>query len=196
MITLRYGNTNTFFLRGDKGGLLVDTDMAGTLPSFYRAIKAGGVSMEEITYVLATHYHPDHMGLIGELMEHGIKLLLMEPQRNHVHDSDEIFQRDRRLEFVPIQENDAEIITCGESREFLKGLGIHGEILSTPSHSPDGVSLILDDGSCFVGDLEPMEYLDAYEDNEQLTLDWLRILEHDPKTVYFAHWPPRTIHCT
>ena len=73
MITLRYGNTNTFFLRGSKGGLLVDTDMAGTLSGFYRAIKAGGVSMKEITYVLATHYHPDHMGLIGELMAQGVK---------------------------------------------------------------------------------------------------------------------------
>lgn len=196
MISLDYGNTHTFFLRGEKGGLLVDTDMAGTLPALYRAMKKGGVGMEEITYVLATHYHPDHMGLIGELMERGVKLLLIDTQPDHVHDSDEIFRRNPRLEYVPIQESDAVVITCEESRAFLKCLGIDGEIISTPSHSPDGVSLILDDGSCFVGDLEPMEYLDAYEDNEQLTLDWLHILEHDPKTVYFAHWPPRALHST
>lgn len=194
MISLRYGNTNTFFLRGSKGGLLVDTDMAGTLPALYRALKASGLTVGDISYVLATHYHPDHMGLISELMELGVKLLLIDTQRSHVHDSDEIFRRDPRLEYVPIQENNAAMITCEESRAFLKDLGIDGEIISTPSHSPDGICLLLDDGGCIVGDLEPMEYLDAYEDNEQLTLDWLRILEHDPKTVHFAHWPPRTIY--
>ena len=30
MIKLRYGNTNTFFIPGSEGGLLVDTDWAGT----------------------------------------------------------------------------------------------------------------------------------------------------------------------
>ena len=30
-IKLKYGNTNTFFIRGMRGNLLVDTDYAGTL---------------------------------------------------------------------------------------------------------------------------------------------------------------------
>jgi len=30
MKKLRYGNTNTFFLEGSNGGLLIDTDYAGT----------------------------------------------------------------------------------------------------------------------------------------------------------------------
>ncbi len=38
-IKLKYGNTNTFFIRGMSGNLLVDTDYAGTIPAFYRAIK-------------------------------------------------------------------------------------------------------------------------------------------------------------
>lgn len=36
---LRYGNTNTFLVQGENGYLLVDTDYAGTMPAFYRAIK-------------------------------------------------------------------------------------------------------------------------------------------------------------
>ena len=69
MKKLRYGNTNTFFLEGSNGGLLIDTDYAGTLSAFFRAIKAAGITVREISYVMATHYHPDHMGLISELME-------------------------------------------------------------------------------------------------------------------------------
>ena len=41
MVTrIRYGNTNTFLIRGDKGSILVDTDYAGTLQGFYRTIKS------------------------------------------------------------------------------------------------------------------------------------------------------------
>ena len=67
MIKLRYGNTNTFFISETDGGLLVDTDWAGTLPQFFKAIKAAGIEMKTITSLLITHYHPDHMGLAGEL---------------------------------------------------------------------------------------------------------------------------------
>ncbi|HAO69061.1 MAG TPA: hypothetical protein DCR31_03190, partial [Ruminococcaceae bacterium] len=58
MIRLRYGNTNTFYIPGAGGGLLVDTDWAGTLPQFFRAIKAAGIEMKAITTMLVTHYHP------------------------------------------------------------------------------------------------------------------------------------------
>ena len=68
---LRYGNTNTFFIQGIGGGLLVDTDFAGTLPAFYRAIKEHNIKSSDISYVLATHYHPDHIGLISELIKQG-----------------------------------------------------------------------------------------------------------------------------
>ena len=43
MKKLKYGNTNTFFIPGSCGGLLVDTDYAGTLPAFYRAIKQSSI---------------------------------------------------------------------------------------------------------------------------------------------------------
>ena len=65
-IKLKYGNTNTFFIHGMNGNLLVDTDYAGTLPAFYRALKADNIKISDISYVVATHYHPDHIGLIRE----------------------------------------------------------------------------------------------------------------------------------
>ena len=74
MTILRYGNTNTFFIEGNDGGLLVDTDYAGTLPAFYKALKQNGIKVNNIKYVLATHYHPDHMGLISDLMKQGAML--------------------------------------------------------------------------------------------------------------------------
>ena len=187
MIKLRYGNTNTFYIPGSDGGLLVDTDWAGTLPLFFKAIKTAGIEMKAITTLLVTHYHPDHMGLAGELQRLGVKLLVVDVQRLFVHASDEIFARDKHLSYRAVDESAATVISCAESRDVLKGLGIDGEILHTPSHSEDSISLLLDDGSCLVGDLEPLAYLAGYEENPALKSDWEQLMRRRPKRILYAH---------
>ena len=186
-IKLRYGNTNTFLVPSNGGYLLVDTDYAGTLPAFYKALKTAGVQMKDIAFVLAIHYHPDHMGLIPELMKQGVSLLLVDTQTKDVHYSDPIFAREKSLHFESIDESEAKVINCRDSRAFLANIGIAGEIISTPSHSRDSVSLILDDGDCLVGDLEPMEYLSAYGDKPALKADWDAILSFHPKRILYSH---------
>ena len=183
MTILRYGNTNTYYV----DGLLVDTDMAGTLGGLFRELKRNGLELKDIKYVLATHYHPDHMGLISELTSFGVRLLLVDRQKDFVHFSDPIFSRQKGLKYEPIRETDAVVISCDESRKFLDGLGIRGEIIATESHSSDGIALITDDGNCFVGDLEPLPFIDAYEDNPLLKKDWENILGRKAKNVYFGH---------
>ena len=184
---LRYGNTNTFYIEGSSGSLLIDTDYAGTLQQFFRAVKTAGIDLKSISYILATHYHPDHIGIVSELQKLGIPLLMIDVQQKYVHFSDSIFARDKHLHYEPIDEKAAKIISCTESRAFLKTLGISSEIIHTPSHSEDSISLILDSGECFVGDLEPFEYLEAYEDNPKLEKDWEQILDKNPKKIFYAH---------
>ena len=125
-------------------------------------------------------------------MQQGIRLLLVDVQKDHVHFSDNIFLRDR-LPFVPVSEADAVLISVENSRDFLSAIGIQGEIIYTPSHSKDSISLMLDDGSCLAGDLEPFEYMEAYEENAVLERDWEHILSFHPKTVFFAHRPEKVI---
>ena len=187
MIKLRYGNTNTFYIPGESGGLLVDTDWAGTLPQFFKAIKAAGIELKAITGLLITHYHPDHVGLAGQLQQLGVKLMIVDVQHPFVHAPDAIFARDKRLSYRPVDENAAAVFSCAESRDALKALGIEGEILRTPSHSEDSVSLLLDDGSCLVGDLEPLAYLAGYDGNPTLKSDWEQILRRRPKRILYAH---------
>ena len=49
------------------------------------------------------------------------------------------------------------------------------------------ISLILDSGECFVRDLEPIEYLAAYDQNDRLNYDWELIMHYAPKKIYYAH---------
>lgn len=187
VIKLRYGNTNTYLIRGTKGTLLVDTDFAGTLPAFYKAIKAEGIKVSDITYVLATHYHPDHMGLISELQNQGVKLVLLENQPDHVHFSDPIFARTPSLHYKSIDASRALVLDFSDAPSFLENLGISGTILPTKSHSEDGIAIVLSDGTAIVGDFDPISYLDAYSDNPALKEDWDSILAHTPKLICYAH---------
>ena len=88
------------------------------------------------------------------------------------------------------RQEDAVLVKCKESRVFLHSIGIEGEILSTPSHSKDSISLILDDGSCFVGDLEPIDYLDAYDNNVELKEDWKIVMSRNSKVIF-----PKLVDC-
>ncbi|MCR5340938.1 MAG: MBL fold metallo-hydrolase [Saccharofermentans sp.] len=188
MITkIRYGNTNTFLIRGTKANLLVDTDYAGTLPAFYKAIKEPGIKVSDINFVLATHYHPDHIGLVSELTDQGVKLVIMESQTDFVHYSDSIFAREPNLSYKPIDESKALILKFDEAPSFLGSLGINGSIGRTLSHSEDSIYVALEDGTFILGDLEPLEYLEAYKDNRLLKTDWDNILKQDPKLLLYAH---------
>ena len=191
-VTLRYGNTNTFLVSGSSGNLLVDTDYAGTMNGFRRALKANGITPGQIGYVMATHFHPDHCGLIGQLQQEGIQLLLVDSQQGAVHFPDYIFAREKR-EYLPVDPLKAVVISADESRQFLEKLGIAGEIIRTASHSEDSVALVLDDGNCFVGDLEPREYAEAYADNSLLAEDWRQLMNRNPKVIHYAHAPARSV---
>ena len=184
---LKYGNTNTYLIQGKSGNILIDTDYAGTLPMFYKAIKEHDISVKDIDYILATHFHPDHIGLVSELMEQGVGLILMESQAGAVHFSDKIFTREPGLRYKPIDESAGVFLSFEESRAFLGKLGIDGEIIRTPSHSEDSVSVVLDEGICIVGDLEPLDYLLAYEGNRELKCDWDKVMSYKPKVIYYAH---------
>lgn len=187
MIELHYGNTNTFLFPGGNGFLLLDTGYAGELNAFYKAIKAKDVQVKDIVFVLATHYHPDHIGLIPDLVEQGVRLLLTDTQTDAVHNSDGIFAREPKLNWRPIRDSAATVLSCSDSRAFLGAMGIDGEIVSTPSHSRDSVSLLLDDGDGFVGDLERRAVLAGYDGNMPLQRDWETVLTHRPKRIFYAH---------
>ncbi|MBQ9995144.1 MAG: MBL fold metallo-hydrolase [Clostridia bacterium] len=183
---LKYGNTNTYLIRGTKGNLLVDTDWAGTLPAFYRAIKEQNIRLSDISCILVTHYHPDHMGIAAELTESGIPLVIFDVQLPYIHFPDSVFAKEKNRFYKPVDEKRAKILSCGESRAFLTTLGISGEILHTPGHSEDSVSLILDNGTIFIGDLPPYSALPAIGD-ETVRNSYKAILALGAARICYGH---------
>ena len=183
---LKYGNTNTYLIRGNAANLLVDTDWAGTLPAFYKAVKAQNLQIGDISCVLSTHYHPDHMGITAELMNMGVTLVIFDVQLGHIHFSDSIYSKEKNRFYKPIDESCAKILPCSGSRVFLESLGISGEVIHTPGHSEDSISLILDDGIAILGDLPPYSALAAMED-ETVQNSYNEILNRGVTELYYGH---------
>lgn len=180
---LKYGNTNCYYIVGKNASLLIDTDWAGTLQAFYKKIKE--LNIKKIDYLLITHYHPDHMSIAQDIIEMGAKLLLIDVQQDYIHSSDIIFQKDKNIRFKPINAEPV-IISCEQSRVFLKELGINGEIIHTPGHTDDSISLVLDEGTAFVGDLYDLKSALSFND-DKINNSWNKILSHNISKIYYGH---------
>jgi len=190
MVELLYGKTRTYLVEGI---LLVDTDWAGTLPNFFRRLKESNIPMKGIRAMMITHYHPDHMGIAAELMELGVKLVIFDVQLPYIHFSDGIYAKEKNRSCKTIDESKAVVLTCADSRDFLAKLGISGEIIHTPGHSEDSVSLILDDGRAIVGDLPPYSALAAIDD-EKVQNSYKKILSHGVSQLHYGHMVSESVH--
>lgn len=186
IIELKYSNTNTFLIEGTGGRLLFDTGWAGTFPAFCHALGEAGIRAQDTDFIMISHFHPDHMGIAEEIAELGPVIVVMDVQKDHIHDSDHIFAKEKNSTFHPIADGKVRIVNISESRAFLADLGIDGEVLHTPGHSDDSISLFLDDGSLFVGDLNPLYELELHRGDE-IGRSWQKLLAYEPERIYYGH---------
>ena len=89
-------------------------------------------------------------------------------------------------------------IVLGDEEFSLTEYGIPGKIMYTPGHSKGSVSVLLETGEAFVGDLAisefPMRLSPGLpilaEDLQTVRASWKLLLAAGAKTVYPAHGKP------
>ncbi|MCH5194341.1 MAG: MBL fold metallo-hydrolase [Oscillospiraceae bacterium] len=184
---IKYSNTNTYLIHGKHGDLLFDTGWAGTFGAFCRALGEKKLHLQDIKYLLISHFHPDHMGIAQEIADAGAVIAVMDVQTAFVHSSDYIFEKEKRTDFVPIDDRKIKTVSMEQSRKFLKEIGISGEIIHTPGHSGDSISLWLDrEKSLLVGDLPPLYELEMHK-GTQTAESWEKLLKLKPQKIYYGH---------
>lgn len=186
IVNVGYDSTNYYVIGAGKNRLLVDVGWPGTMGKLQAMLKRKGIAMEEIHFLLATHYHPDHAGLAQEVKKAGVRLMVMEGQREFIPSLKQWMKPE--MHYVDIDLRDNTEVTLGASRAFLAKLGINGEIAATPGHSDDSVTLILDSGDAFIGDLQGVNRADE-KDVDTVRKSWEKIRGMGAKMIHPGHGP-------
>jgi ribonuclease/clavin/mitogillin len=185
IVNVGYDSTNYYVIETDEAKLLIDIGWPGTLPKLLHVLKRMGIALSDITHLLVTHYHPDHAGLAQELKRIGVKLIVLENQVAAIPALKQTMKPEHN--YVDIAPHDNIHVQTNASRLFLRHLGIEGEIIITPGHSDDSITLILDTGSAFTGDLPPASVAECLAPAVQQS--WEQIQAHNVHVAYPGHGP-------
>jgi ribonuclease/clavin/mitogillin len=184
IVNVGYLSTNYWVISAGRSRILVDLGYPGTMGTLKARLNQMDIPLKEIRYALATHYHIDHAGLAQELKLAGVSLLVLDVQVAAIPLMKQFTKP--RDHYVDISLDGNGIISAAESRALLAQIGIPGEVLHTPGHSEDSVSLLLDDGSVFTGDLTPYE-LAWGEAAETVRASWQLLKDRGARTIYPGH---------
>jgi glyoxylase-like metal-dependent hydrolase (beta-lactamase superfamily II) len=186
IVNVGYRSTNFWVVSAGTSRLLVDLGWPGSMGMMRASLKRKDVPLEELRYGLATHYHIDHAGAAQELKLAGVPLLVLDVQVQAIP----LMKRWTKPQdnYMDITMDGNVVISCSESRALLESTGIPGEIVHTPGHSDDSVSLLLGDGSVFTGDLTHPAFV-GLEDPEIVLASWRSLQERGATRIYPGHGP-------
>lgn len=205
------GIDTIYAIRGD-AVILVDGGDPHRLKRFKKGLERASIAPDEIQLLIATHGHWDHVGSIREIKELTGTDVLM-------HRDDEHFLRDARpaqppglttwgkvltalvklyLPLVAIPTFDVDRFVEGDQEVSLAGYGIPGVVIHTPGHTRGSLSVVLESGEAFVGDLAmnrlPLRRRPGMpifgDDADTIRKSWRKVLDRGAKIVYPAHGAP------
>ena len=208
--TIPLGVDNCYLLEDEKC-VLVDGGAPGQSRTFIKRMAALGVAPTRISLIVLTHAHWDHIGSARALVElTGAKLAVHMHERTIVENGlksmppgvtpwGRVFGAALRvsLPFITISPTPTDI-AVGDDGLSLEPYGIRGKVVYTPGHSLGSVSIVLDTGEAFVGDMamnglpltrRPDPPIFA-EDVEILNESWRKLLKLGVTTIFPAHGRP------
>ena len=173
--TLKLKVTNCYLVQAGEKYILVDTGYEYEWGLFCQKLAQTGVGLDEIGYLLLTHHHDDHAGLLNLLVEENPSLTVILSRYGktllatgkHFHTSGAGYVNKRigfllslkgRLDkkwihrFPPYTVRESDYLIEGDTYFKALGIDLPGKILETPGHSLDHISVLFDDGDCLAGD--------------------------------------------
>jgi glyoxylase-like metal-dependent hydrolase (beta-lactamase superfamily II) len=184
ILEISYKSTKYYFIKTIKGLLAFDTGWPDTYRKYKELLKEKGYNIKDIKWVIVSHFHIDHAGLAGMFLEKGIEFIVFKNQIEEIKIMEKLIKR-KKMQYQDIDINKIKLMEICESRDWLNSIGIKGEVLITDCHSKDSISLILDNGVVFTGDLPPESFI--METDKKCMKNWKILKEKGAKNIKPAH---------
>ena len=204
---------NNYLISSDAGWILIDTGYDRGFPHFLKMLEKNRIRPEEIKYVFLTHAHDDHAGFLNEVLAATEARVILHPKAveglkrgqnsfeggcsslsawlfcqtlslfGHGHHQYPAIKKEHLDRLIPI-----------DSEQF-KSLGFPYEVVETPGHTADHISLLTGD-VMFCGDAAMNGFPSSrrtiiwIENLQQYKLSWETIIGKHPRILYPAHGKP------
>ncbi len=188
IVNVGYRSTNFWVLSAGRSRFLVDLGWPGSFSTLEANLARMDIPLREITRGFATHYHMDHAGSAQDLKRAGMKLVVFDCQEACIEPMAQWMKPADH--YTPITRHDNLVLRLDAGRGLLASLGIDGTFVHTPGHSDDSVSLVLDAGEVFTGDLTWPTFA-TEETRDAVTASWDRLRALGAMRVYAGHGPVR-----
>lgn len=219
MRIINLGNriVNNFIYPTQKGYVLIDTGYEGRYEAFLKALDKNGLKLRDIAYIFLTHAHDDHAGFLNEILEQNqtTKLILskhalpilQKGQHNFVGGCTSqlavftckvmgyLGMGEHRFQALDPKYMSRCLFVEEENKKEIESY-LEGKIYETPGHTSDSLSLLLRNGTMFVGDaamngLPSLHKITIWAENKkQFYKSWLIILNVKPRKIYPGHGRP------
>jgi endoribonuclease LACTB2 len=184
ILTLTVNSTHFFLIDCQGGKLLIDAGWE--LGQFTNQLKVYKLPISEIRWVMFTHHHPDHAGLVQSVKDRsGARMFIHPGQVPFLDALSTYFAKKGGYEPIRVEPNDL----VSADPDALRAIGVRGTIVETPGHSPDSISLVLDSGAAFIGDLPAPDFIDP-EQAPVVRASWEKLLARGAQHIYHSHIDP------
>ena len=209
--TIPLGIGHSYVIK-DQGAIIVDGGDTKKTNEFMQGLETISLKPEDIKLIVITHGHFDHIGTAAEIKKiTGAKIAMHEREKDWLEKGlmplppglsiwGTVLLGIMKIFMVPFRTiTPTQVDIVLDDNEFsLKDYDILGKVIHTPGHSSGSVSVLLETGDAFVGDLAmntlPMRFspgLPVFGDSlEMIKNSWRLLLNQGAKMVYPAHGNP------
>lgn len=199
-----------YVLKGNQV-IVIDGGANSNLGKFEKGLEQASIIPEEVNLILLTHGHWDHIASAKAIKQlNGAKILIHEDDLSLISETvpppppglttwGKFGNLLLRLYSPFLNFNPFEVDIALTDDEFsLDAFDIPGKIIHTPGHTKGSISVLMDNGEAFVGDLAMNMFpirispgLPIFGDDMEVVKDsWRKLLDMGVKTIYPAHGKP------